>query len=340
MTWAETRPMGLPQAVYEAPSAAIVGGFKCNCSCSFCVLGEQGRNEETSREFKRGKQKGQIAAPLGAREFVAFYEAMVRHGARSINNQGVDPFGGDRISKETSWALLEATKRHGHVFSFVSSFEGVDDDVVAAVAAHPHAYAYASVDDVDEHHDNIRGVRALFEHVDDMLVRMLRAGMQERASVTSVMLADENNDRLYRILDWLKDIGIKRWAINPELLGGNMTTALAGIGAKTHLHPAEPIETVCRRFMDIRVAARKVGITVFMTSEFDHMLQGRLPVDAYNHTLFGKHLFMRLRSSGACSIGKNVMGLSLTDTAWIPDEDDLEESAHAFVTRVKQLYMH
>ena len=92
MTWSETCPLGLPHEVYKAPSAAIVAGFACRCKCAFCILSGHGRQENTFKEVGRQKKADSDFTPLGADEFVAFYEAMVKVGARSINNKGIDPF--------------------------------------------------------------------------------------------------------------------------------------------------------------------------------------------------------------------------------------------------------
>lgn len=295
--------------LFSKPIPTFLFGTTCGARCKKCPLPWKGPSPAALLKHRR-------ANLLMPDEALAMYRVMRdQYGSRLVGVNGTDPLS-TTDQRRGHDILLEETRNDGNYFYAISSgVGGIEPEVAKLYQSNPRAFLYLSVDDVGAFHDTIRDREGLFDEIETTINNFDEAGIKDQLVIATYADPD-GYDRLDRILDWIVELGLKYWAISPELIDQVQLQLMP-----PHLIIRD-LEGFAAKFLAIRDEAAARGVTVFTTTDFQKMLQRHMSVPEYAKNFFGgPGWLLRAGPTRRVELGIEVLETPFHTRVWKPGND-------------------
>ena len=174
--------------------------YRCTSCCRTCTIWQR---------------EGSGVDELSREQWLALVPSLASYGLRSF-----EIFGGDALlRKDTIYDLTAACRDRGIATYFPTNANLCDRETVTKLVEAGLGTVYISIDDVDEQHDQVRGVPGTFSKVRAALEHFsaLRGGSASPCIVVCTTLSSLNFRNFPRLLEFLKGYPVQ--AVYPRPLG-------------------------------------------------------------------------------------------------------------------------
>ncbi|WP_026840898.1 radical SAM/SPASM domain-containing protein [Citrifermentans bremense] len=174
--------------------------YRCTSCCKTCNIWQR---------------EGSGVGELSREEWLEIIPGLARYGLRSF-----EIFGGDAIlRKDAIYDITSACRDHGIATYFPTNANLCDEETVRGLIEAGLGTVYISIDDVDELHDQVRGVQGSFSKVRQALENFSRLrGEGETPSIVVCTTLSRLNFRNFpKLLSFLEQYPVQ--AVYPRPLG-------------------------------------------------------------------------------------------------------------------------
>ena len=283
----------------------ILPATQCNLKCSWCFIEGRGEVENTD-PF------------LSPDDYLSFLKSF----KEKSENIDLIALQGYEALLEESWqyttTILEFAKQHHIPSSIVTNGTHLKQRAAYLSTSHLKCLIVSLDASYASAHDQTRGVKGAFQQTLSGIQEALKyPQLSEILSVSSVIQPGRLDD-LMDMPKLLKQLGIKRWILNP----------LQNVGEK-HFGEVVGSTSLAQNIITLSQRAKAYGITCVVDDEFK-----KKPIQHLSKYAFIRHIgnperIVRLSPNGQLSKGDRILSQEF-DFHWSP----LQQSADHFVHQV------